>query len=118
MSTEIGPLPSWVPGERPLTSADRAVGEHLRSVVATEGSDWILDGVAGCGTDQDPTSFFAAHQLNQPARSSSFPKPTREASSSVRQRRPAPWADNCRTGAVGCCRAAPTRLLLGAHASR
>src|SRR5947208_16322987 len=109
MSTEVGPLPSWVPGERPLTSADRAVGEHLRSVVGTEGSDWILDGVAGCGTDQDPTSFFAAHQLNQPARSSSFPKNTREASSSVRQRRQAPWAYNCRTAAYGFLRAVYTR---------
>src|SRR5438876_12149454 len=109
MSTEIGPLPSWVPGERPLTSADRAVGEHLRSVVATEGSDWILDGVAGCGTDQDPTSFFAAHQLNQPARSGSFAKTTREASSSVRQRRPDPWADNCRTDTFDFLRAAHNR---------
>src|SRR2546426_8414358 len=111
MSTEVSPLPSWVPGERPLTSADRAVGEHLRSVVATEGSDWIIDSVAGCGTDEPSTSFFAAHQLNQLARSSSSPKTTQEASSSVQRRRPAPWAENRRTAAFGFLRADHKRLL-------
>src|SRR5256885_12360198 len=71
LSTEIGPLlSSWLPGARPLTSAGRAVGEHPRPVVATEGSDWIVDSVAGRGTDEQPTSFFVAHQVNQIGRAS------------------------------------------------
>src|SRR2546421_11413494 len=57
MGTEISPLPSSrVPGERPLTAARGAVGEHPRTVVPTEGSDWIIDGMTGCGTDEHPAS--------------------------------------------------------------
>ena len=106
LSTEIGPLlSSWLPGARPLTSAGRAVGEHPRPVVATEGSDWIVDSVAGRGTDEQPTSFFVAHQVNQPARSISSPNTTQEGRSSFQRRRPAPRAENCRTAASRFLRA-------------
>ena len=74
-------------------------------MVATEGSDWIIDSVAACGTDEYPTSFSVAHQVNQPVRSISSPKTTQEAPSSVQWRRPAPRAENCRTAASGFLRA-------------